>query len=107
MPAVLPVGERSDRFSGAIELDSHLRIGARVIDQRVRARIDIYHRSAHGVSATIAVCLLIPLNVSSALQIRDQIFFGNILARANLFWRSVDAGRARENFSAQEIIESA
>src|SRR2546429_1384899 len=55
MPAVLPVSESDDRFSGAIEFDSHLRIRARVINERVRARIDIDHRSAHGVSATIAV----------------------------------------------------
>src|SRR5437660_7472996 len=88
------------------ELDSQRFERPGIVDNRIRTGIDFNVRSGEGVTAAGAFNLLTALDVSGAFQVRHQILLGNILARANLFRRGVNTGRAGEDFTFQKIVDA-
>src|SRR6185295_17350145 len=106
MRAVLAIGDVTDGFATAIELNTYLLERPGSVDHRVRPGFDINHRAAHGVPAARAVSLLIALDVSGALEISDQIVFRNRLSDSNLLRRGVNAGRPSENITAKQIVNA-
>src|SRR5262249_50264343 len=95
-----------DGISAPRELDSQRFEGARVVNYRIRTWINLERRGSDCISSSGAFSLLTALDVSGALQIRNQILLREILTGANLFRRRVDSRRARKHLSFQKIVDA-